>query len=359
MLQVLHLSDFGLASFIIGVERGWIGKKEAYDKVEKTMDTFLNNVEGNNGFFYHFIDMENGKRVWNSEVSIIDTGIFICGAITAGEYFGGKVKKKAEVLYRNSNWKWYTDEEKKQFYMGYKPENGFFGHWDMYAEQLMLYVLGIASPTFPIGKELYEGMDKPRKDYGEYKDIICTYNGTLFTYQFSHAWIDFFNRKDGEGIDWFENSVKATKADREFCIENPNHFKTFGKNAWGLTACLYPKGYNVDNGAKPSVAILDKLDGTIPPCGAIGSIVFTPKESLEAMNEWYEKYPEIWGEYGFKDAYNLEGSSPWFAEEYLGIDKGISMVMLENYLSGLIWKYSMKNKYIQKGLKRLAIEEKN
>ena len=349
---------YGLAALVIGAERKWIRYEKAYKKAKGTLDTFLNNLEATNGFFYHFIHMETGKREWNCEVSIIDTGIFICGAILAGEYFGGEIKQKAEQLYKNINWNWYRDEKVNQFYMGYSPEQGFSGHWDMYAEQLMLYVLGVASPTFPVEPTIYEDFKKPVADYGEIKNIVHTYCGTLFTYQYSHAWIDFRNRKDKDGIDWFENSVKATLANRKYCIENSQKFKTFGENSWGLTACLGPKGYSGEFGAKPAFSELQENDGTISPSGAAGSIVFTPELSIQALEHYYHHFPKLWVKYGFKDAYNLEGEKPWYAKEYIGIDKGTSMLMIENYLTGLIWKYFMKNQYVKKGLEKLRFSAK-
>lgn len=187
---------YGLAALVIGVNRKWRNYKKAYFRASKTLDTFLNNVEGKNGFYYHFVNMNTCKREWNSEISIIDTAILICGAITAGEYFGGEVKQKAQTLYKRVNWQWYRNKKNNQFYMGYKPETGFWGHWDKYAEQLMMYVLSVASPSFPVDKSIYDDFDKTTKSYGDIKDIIYTYCGTLFTYQFSHAWIDFRNKKD-------------------------------------------------------------------------------------------------------------------------------------------------------------------
>ena len=347
---------YGLAALVIGVERKWISYKKAYKRANKTLDTFLNNVEGENGFYYHFVNMDTGKREWNCEISIIDTAIFICGAICAGEFFEGEVKQKAEELYKRINWEWYRNKETNYFYMGYKPEKGFWGHWDMYAEQLMLYVLGAGSPTFPINKTMYDDIRKEKESYEGIEDIVYTYCGTLFTYQFSHAWIDFRNKVDKQGINWFENSIKATIANREYCIKNSKKFKTFGENSWGLTACVGPKGYSGGYGAKPSLADLDKEnDGTISPCGSAGSIVFTPQLSIKALENFYNNYPKLWCKYGFKDAYNLENGE-WYSKEVIGIDKGISMLMIENYLAGTIWKYFMKNKYIQEGLNVLEIK---
>ncbi len=344
---------YGLAALIVGVKHKWIKYEKAYDRANRTLDTFINNLEGKNGFYYHFVNMETGKREWNCEISIIDTAIFICGALTAGEYFGKQIKEKAENLYKRVNWEWYRNKETNYFYMGYTPEKGFWGHWDMYAEQLMLYVLGVSSDTFPIDKSMYNDFKRKRANYKDIEDIIYTHCGTLFTYQFSHAWIDFRNIKDKDLIDWFENSIKATKANRKYCIDNKRKFKTYGENSWGLTACLGPKGY-CSFGAKPcDVNLKIENDGTITPCGAIGSIVFTPEESIKAMEYYYNTFPKLWGKYGFKDGYNLEKEKPWFAKEYIGIDKGIELVMIENYLNGTIWKYMMKNKYVQNGLEKL------
>lgn len=348
---------YGLGALIIGVEHKWIDYRKAYERIEKTLDTFINYVEGKNGFYYHFVNIQNGKREWNCEISIIDTAIFICGAITAGEYFGGNIKQKADILYKKINWEWYRNKETNYFYMGYTPEKGFWGHWDMYAEQLMLYVLGAGSPTFSIDKSMYYDFKRNKEDYKNIKDIIYTYCGTLFTYQFSHAWINLKDLKDENNVDWFKNSIKATKANRQYCIDNKDKFKTYNENSWGLTACLSPKGY-ISCGAKPCGVDLNiENDGTVTPCGAIGSIVFTPKESISAMEYYYNNYSNLWGKYGFKDGYNLEDVKPWFAKEYIGIDKGIEVIMIENYLNGTIWNYFMRNDYVQKGLKVLGFSK--
>lgn len=232
---------FGLSALIIGVEHKWINYDKAFYKANKTLDTFINNVEGINGFFYHFVNMDTGKRIWDCELSIIDTAIFICGALTVGEYFGKEIKKKAEQLYKNINWNWYTDKETNCFFMGYTPENGFWEKWDMYAEQLMTYILGAGSPTYRINKKMYYEFERKKADYKNLKDIIYTYGGTLFTYQYSHAWIDFRNIIDEDGINWFNNSVKAIKANRQYCIDNKEKFKTYSENSWGLSSCIGPK----------------------------------------------------------------------------------------------------------------------
>lgn len=154
-----------------------------------------------------------------------------------------------------------------------------------------------------------------------------------------------------------ENSIKETKANREYCIDNKSKFKTYGENYWGLTACLSSKGY-IGPGAEPCDTNLEiENDGTISPCGAIGSIVFTPKESIQAIEYYYNTFRKLWGKYGFKDGFNLEGEKDWFAREYIGIDKGIGMLMIENYLNETIWKYFMKNEYVIKGLEMLEFTD--
>lgn len=324
---------YGFAALIVGVEHGWISYEEAYKRADKTLNTFLNNVENIHGFYYHFVNMRTAKREWDCEVSIIDTAIFICGVLIIGEYFGGEIKEKADELYNRIDWQWYRNKETNQFYMGYTKEKGFWGKWDMYAEQLMLYVLSVASEKHPVSPSIYDDFEKKKKDYGEIQDIIFTYGGTLFTYQFSHAWIDFRNLEDKNGINWFENSIKATKAARQYCINNRKTYKTFGDNSWGLTACIGPKGYEA-YGAQPCLINLTKInDGTVAPCGAIGSIVFTPKESMDLMEYLYNNYPKLWSKYGFVDGYNMEKDKIWVSKEYIGIDKGISLVMIENYLN--------------------------
>lgn len=324
---------YGFASLIIGVEHKWLSYEVAYERANHTLDTFLYHVENIHGFFYHFVNIRTAKREWNSELSIIDTAIFICGALTIGEYFGGEIKQKAEALYNQVDWDWYRNKQTNQFYMGYTKEKGFWGKWDMYGEQLMLYVLSVASKERPVSASIYEDFEKRKQNYQEIEDIIFTYCGTLFTYQFSHAWIDFRNLQDKDGIDWFENSIKATKAAREYCIQNKDKYKTYGENSWGLTSCIGPDGYKC-YGAKPCLANLEvENDGTIPPCGAIGSIVFTPKESIEVMEHLYHSYPKLWSKYGFLDAYNLEKDELWVSKEYIGIDKGICLIMIENYLN--------------------------
>ncbi len=348
---------FGLTAYVIGAERGWISQDEAKDRINGTLDTLLNKAENVHGFFYHFLDMNTAKRYKNTEVSVIDTAIAVNGAITAGEYFGGEIKEKAEKLYKKVEWDWYRDPERNQFYMGYSPEKGFEGWWDFYAEQLMLYVLGAASPTHAVDSNMFYSFIRNKASYGNYEPFIHSWFGSIFTYQFSHAWIDFANKVDKQGVNWWTNSVIASKSDRQFCIDMSKKFKAFGENSWGLTACDGPNGYSGKYGTPPSGFNNDMhfTDGTVPPAGALGSIPFTPEESLGALRNYYENYPKLVGEYGLKDSYNLDKN--WYGEDVIGIDKGITLLMIENYRSNLVWKYFMKNKYVQSGMKKIGLTD--
>ena len=351
---------FGLSAYVIGIERRWITYEEGYNRTKGTLETFYKNVEHDDGFFYHFLDMKTGKKneAYYDCASIIDTTLFLNGAIVAAEYFGGEIKELFEKIYRRVDWTVYYDESVNQFYMGYTKEKGGWHHWDTYAEQLSQYVLSVASPTYPVPAKIYDGFEKRKAKYGPY-EVINSPGGALFVHQYSHAFIDFRKYVDKDGIDWFENSINATRANRQFCIDNPYGLKTYHENAWGLTACASPNGYIVPGGPPFYPGFEPKLDGTVTPCGPAGSIVFTPEESIEALNYFYENHPKLWGEYGFQDAYNLDTDPEWYADHVIGINKGITLVMIENYRTGLIWDLYMSNEYVREGIRRLGWKEKN
>ncbi len=349
---------YGFCALVVGVIHGYLKFDEAKRIANKTLDTILNELNQVNGFYYHFMKTSSQKSYEDYEISIIDTALLLCGAILAGEFFKGEIKEKATIIYEKANWRWFLDDKSKQFYISYLKNEGFSGRWSAYAEQLMIYILAIASPTFNVDIDVYDYFDKPKADYGNIKNIVYSHCGSLFTYQYSHAFFDFRNKKDKNGINWFENSVKATLANRQYCINNMNKYKTFGENAWGLTARLTPTEYNSSIGAEPCNANLDvENDGTVATSGAIGSIVFTPEYSIKAMENYYNNFPELWSDYGFNNSFNFEGEKTWFANENLGIDKGIGLCMIENYLNGSIWKYFMKNEFVQKGMGEIFVGE--
>ena len=346
---------FGLTAYPIGVEKGYITFDEGYARANQTLDTLLA-MERTEGFYFHFVDMKTGARAWNSEVSSIDTSILMMGVLTAGEYFGDEVAAKAKQIYDGVNWPWFIDPARTMFYMAYRPEKGFEGHWDFYAEQLMLYVLAAGSDTHPIDSAPYYTFTRHSGQYGDGQPFIQSWFGSLFTYQFSHAWIDFRGYTDAEGVNWFDNSVEASLAHYNFAIVNDEKYETLGPLAWGLTACDGPKGYNGLYGAPPS-GFDNKahtVDDTLPPAGAIGSIIFLPDQAQQAMLN-YSSIEKLKGPYGFVDAYNL--SKDWYGTDVIGIDKGISLLMLANYQTDAVHSIVMKNVSIAQGLSRLQIEK--
>lgn len=358
---------FGLAAMPIGIENNWISFQEGYDRVLGTLNT-LKKMQRTHGFYYHFVSMSSATRSGNSEVSIIDTAILICGAIVAGEYFGGEIKELANEIYQAVEWNWYFDSNRMMFYMGYTSESGFGGHWDMYAEQLMIYFLAAASDHYAVGKAAYTQMrnSSQKKSYGTSGQFYVSWPGTIFTYQYSHAFLDFRNLKDETGVNWFENSQKATDAAYDFGQWLKNNYLTYGDNAWGNTASDCPDGYCA-SGNLPAAGTI-YIDGTLAPSGTIGSIVFRPELVISAM-EHYQSIVKLQCKYGLLDAYNL-GVTPtaspsikrpntpipsggWFSTDVIGIDKGITLIMIENYRSEMIWDFFMKSDIVQKGIEVL------
>ncbi len=347
---------FGLTAYVVGVNKGYITFEEGYERANKTLDTLLA-MDREHGFYFHFVDIQTGKRAWESEVSSIDTSILLMGILSAGQYFGSDVQAKAERIYADVDWPWFVDTSRDMFYMAYRPEKGFEGHWDFYAEQLMMYVLAAGSPTHPIEESTYYAFTRHYASYGEGKKFIHSWFGSLFTYQYSHAWIDFKDLADKDGVNWFDNSVEASLAQFNFATSTQNKYKTLGPAAWGLSACDGPNGYNGLYGAPPSGFDNNShfIDGTIPPSAAIGSMIFLPTQAQAAMLNYYS-FEKLKGKYGFLDAYNLD--KDWFASDVIGIDKGISLLMLANYQNDIVHTNMMQNEYILNGLKRLQIKKK-
>ncbi|MCX5793121.1 MAG: hypothetical protein NTY45_13030 [Elusimicrobia bacterium] len=334
---------FGLAALAAGAERGWISKDAAEAQVKTTLRFFSEKMESEHGFFYHFVDMGTGKRVWDCELSSIDTALFLAGALTAAQYFESpEIKDLAKKLYERADWKWMANGT-PFLTMGWKPGKTFLPSvWSDYNESMVMYILAMGSPTYPLIAESWEAIKRPR---GKYKGHELIISPPLFTHQFSHAFIDFRNKRDGFA-DYFENSVQATLANRQFCIDSSASFKTYGENSWGLTASIGPDGYKA-YGAPPGPAL---HDGTVAPSAAAASIVFTPEYSIAAMRNYYARYrTDLWGRYGFADSFNIDRD--FFAPDAYGINVGPTVLMIENYRSGLIWRLFMSRPEVQKGMK--------
>lgn len=350
---------FGLAAILVGVQNDWITYDEGEERALKTLQS-VDDLKTIEGFYYHFYYDISGSPAAGSEISNIDTAIFVAGALVAGEFFGGEVKTIANKIYDEVNWPWYINPDTNRFYMGYDPvTKKFSGAWDFYGEQLMMYFLAAGSRTYPIEKVVYDSFQKHLGVYGG-QMFYHSWFGSIFTYQFSHAFVDFRNIVDADGINWFDNSVKATKAARQYCIDNPDGYIAFNENSWGLTACDTPTGYNGLLGNPPSGYTNDshKNDGTVALAGSIGSMPFLPEEVEKSIIYYYTVLDgQLVGEYGLYDAYNLEKSRVWIAKDVIGIDKGISLLMIENYRSGLIWEYFMQADFMNTAIEVLGFKE--
>ncbi len=338
---------FGLTAIPVGIERGWITDQEGFERVLKTLRTFADGgVEGKNGFFYHFVDMESGRRAGGCELSSIDTAILIAGALFVGEYFEGTiVERLANQLYQRVNWQWMMNDD-TTLSMGWKPEAGFLSaRWNSFNEGLLAYVLAVGSPTYPISANSWDEIYRPVRD-----NYINLPMEVLFVYQYPHVWIDFRNKEDHYANYW-NNSVTATRINHLFAVFNRYKYKSYDLNIWGISASDGPAGY------KPYGASAGNHDGTIAPYASIASMPFTPDLSYNALKAMLQKYGAlIWGKYGFVSAFNIDQN--WFSDQYIGIDQGDILLMIENHRSGLIWEYFMQNEYIQTAMCRLGFVEK-
>lgn len=354
-------TGFGLTAMCIGVENKWIPKNEAYLIVLQTLKTFQGRLEEQHGFYYHFLSMDEGKRVWDCEVSSIDTALFMAGALTAAEYFKGtEIDRIANELYARVDWQW-MQNGRRTVCMGWKPDRGFLPYyWESYNELMILYVLGIGSPNpkRALPPEAWDAWARPKARYGGKEFVFC-FTGSLFVYQYAHAWVDFRKVRDSYA-DYWQNSLDATLANRQYCVDNMRNFQGFGEKMWGLTACIGPSGYKGYGGGPGNPA----CDGTIAPSAVGGSVPFAPDICIATLRNIHDQYGDrIYGPYGFKNAFNL--NLDWWCDEYLGIDTGITLLMIENYRTGFVWKYFMAHPSVQKWAKlcmkpisRTKLEEK-
>jgi len=324
---------FGLAAVCIAHARGWISSEDAYGRVLKTLRTVKRRLKHEHGFFYHFVEMSTGQRAWSSEVSSIDTALLLAGALFAGQYFHGTpVERLATELYERVDWTWMTHDT-PLLCMGWTPERGFFSHhWDWYSEGILLYALAIGSPTHPIPAESWFKWRRAKRAYRGVS-VVYSYFGSLFTYQTAHAWIDFRTLYEGD-LNYWQNSINAVLANRQFCLDHAAQYRGYGPSGWGLTAGEGPDGYR-GYGAEPAEVVLH--DGTINPYGVVASLPLLPDVAIASLKELREAYREkVYGEYGFKAGFNVDRD--WWGKTHLGIDEGVSLLMIENYRTEMVWK---------------------
>ena len=373
----------GLSCYTATAERGLIERAEAAKKTHTVLNFLYSahqgtepDATGYKGFFYHFIDMESGKRDWACELSTIDTAILMAGVLNAGQYFNGTGQTEREIrtlsdqLYERVDWQWALNGADTLSH-GWKPESGFLPYrWDSgYSEAIILYVLAMGSPTFPIDPKGYKAWTKTFS-WKEMYDIECIYAGPLFIHQMSHIWIDFkgiqddINRK--YGIDYFENSRRATAVQQRYAIDNPKGYAHYGKHGWGFTA---------SDGPGPCTVLVDGVlrefeeytargvpfgpdDGTVSPWAVVASLPFEPEIVLKTIRHAIEKLDlKKHSDYGFDGSFNPTfphkgpNANGWISPWQYGLNQGPIILMIDNYRSALTWNIMKQCPYIINGLR--------
>jgi hypothetical protein len=338
-------TGFGLTALCIADHRGWEDSKKIRERVRNTLRFAATRLNHLNGFFFHFLNMQNGDRDFKSEVSSIDSSILFCGALACCAHFDdAEIRELATKIYERADWGWMLNGG-KTLSMGWKPESGFLkARWDSYSELMMIYLLGLGSPTHPLPKECWDAWERPRFEYHGMKFIGS--HAPLFVHQYSHAWFDFRGKADSYA-NYFENSVIATKVHKLWCLELAKQFPDYSEDLWGITASDSAHGYVAWGGPPP----MGQIDGSIVPCATGGSLPFLPEECLRVLRTIREKYEKrAWRKYGFVDAFNPLKN--WYNPDVIGIDLGITMLMAENARTGFVWELFMKNEAAKRGMAR-------
>lgn len=336
MVSSIASTGFGLTALCIGAQRGYMASATIQARVLTTLSYLLNQLPQQQGFFYHFVDKETGARAFNSEVSSIDTSILLCGVLTCRQYFqDAQIQSLATQIYQRVDWTWMLNGG-AAFSMGWTPESGFIPtRWDVYSELMMIYLLAIGSPTHPVPPSAWQAFTRPLFTYNG-ATYINNISAPLFIHQYSHAWFDFRNKQDSYA-NYFNNSVAATQAHKQFCVALAGQFSDYASNLWGITASDSVNGYTVWGGP-PAIG---PIDGSVVPCAAGGSIPFLPADCIAVLRNIQSGYPRAMQRYGFVDAFNpLTG---WYNADVIGINSGITMLMAENQRTGLVWNTFMKN----------------
>jgi hypothetical protein len=341
-------TGFGLSALCIAHERDYGPRAEIEGRVLNTLRFLWSGLPHEHGFFYHFVNFKTGERAWKCELSSIDTAILLCGVLTARQHFeNAEIRRLGEQIYHRVDWRWMLRGTNVLSH-GWKPESGFLNsNWDHYCELMMLYLLAIGSPSNAAPLETWHAFSRPTFEYKDYKFISS--KDPLFIHQYSHAWFDFRNRRD-RYADYFENSVVATKAHRQFCVDLRERYPHFGADMWGITASDSAKGYRAWGGPPEHGGV----DGTLVPCAAAGSLPFLPAETIGVLRTMRERYGErVWRRYGFIDAFNPQ--SGWHAPDVIGIDVGITMLMAENLRTEFVWRTFMKNPEARRAMELVGL----
>jgi hypothetical protein len=335
-------SGFGLTAICIAEKRGFVSYSDARRRVILALSYLWHKLPTHRGFFYHFANINTGERLWDSEVSSVDTAILLCGILTCREYFHDRtIDDLAHAIFDRVDWTWLS-EDTSLLSHGWTPELGFIPYkWDFYSELMMMYLLGMGSQSHPLNSEAWFAWKRTTFEFDGLR-YIGSY-APLFVHQYSQAWFDFRGRRD-RYADYFQNSVIATDVHRRFCLELSEQFPDYSNALWGITASDSEKGYVVWGGPPA----MGPIDGTVVPCAAGGSLPFLPAATMRVLRTIHDHYPKAWCRYGFVDAFNP--LTDWYDSEVIGIDTGIIMVMAENARTGFVWETFMKNQEAQRGM---------
>ncbi|HEX5432408.1 MAG TPA: glucoamylase family protein [Bryobacteraceae bacterium] len=342
-------TGFGLTALCIGSERGYIPASDAKARALAALQFLWKKMPTHRGFFFHWANVNTGERIWDAEISSIDTAILLCGVLTCREYFrNSQIRVLANEIFSRVDWTW-VSEDTTLLPLGWMPEIGFLPYrWDYYSELMMLYLLGMGSVTHPLPVEAWHAWKRTTFEY-EGLRYIGSY-APLFVHQYSQAWFDFRGKKD-RYADYFVNSRIATDAHRRFCLDLANQFHDYSEDLWGITASDSINGYVVWGGP-PEIG---PIDGTVVPGAAGGSLAFLPDATLRVLKNIKNRYgARTWTRYGFVNAFNPLKN--WYDTDAVGIDTGITMLMAENLRTGFVWNTFMKNPEAQRGLKRAGFE---
>ncbi len=377
-------TGLALAAYTVGVERGFMSRSAAIERTLNTLRFIWNSPQGTEpdatgykGFYYHFLDMQTGRRAWQCELSTIDSTFLLVGALTAGIYFDGETSEEQEIrtladaLYSRADWQWAQNEGETVTH-GWKPESGFLKYrWEGYDESMLLYILGLGSPTYPLPEASYTAWASTYRWEQRY-GYEYLYAGPMFTHQLSHVWIDFRGIQDAfmrsKGFDYFENSRRATYVQQQYAIDNPFKFSGYASHCWGITA---------SDGPGPDTLKINEMerqffdyvgrgvpygpdDGTLAPWVVAASLPFAPEIVLANLHYCIHQVRLTeFNSYGFKASFNPthpgEESNPygcWVSPWHYGLNQGPIVLMIENYRTGLLWQWMRKCPYIVSGLQR-------
>jgi len=366
-LASIAATGFGLTALCIAADRGWIAADDARERARVTLRFLAERAFHKNGWLYHWMNAQTGAREWASEVSSIDTALLLAGVLTVRQCFStdAEIVARATAIYERVDFPWMLNGHPTLLSHGWTPEGGFLpSRWDTYSEHMILYLLAIGSPTHPISPESWYAWRRTPITYAGYTYIYGA--PPLFIHQYSHAWIDFRHRREERGrrTNWFENSIAATRAHREFCLRLAAEFpRSYSETVWGITAsdCWWQgRQQYCDWGGPPPPGFPrdGRIDGTVVPSAAAGSLMFTPDISLAALRTMKEKFSaeygeRFWGRYGFTDAFNP--TTGWVNPDVIGISVGITLLSAENLRTGQVWNWFMRNPEILRAMEAVGL----